>query len=575
MNDVSSALLLNISLFLLIPFLFTLILKKFGISSIVGCVVGGLFLGNLFSGFISRDIIANFAYIGIVLLMFTVGLEIQFSRMMSLKKYIVMGGFFQMSLTIVATMLISLFSGFSFIQSLLIGIALSSSSISLMAKIIQERGEEGSFHGELAMGILMFQNLAFIPFLIFFNSITQGTTSIVDISGKIFIDIIVSGTIIGSTYYFGNKAASFIFSRVANISRELLNLCIILIIFLIAYIFTIFHIHILVSAFVAGIAVSQTLKHYHIFSQIRPMRNVLSLLFTIYIGINIQIGVIFQLLPKILIFACAIIVIKAVIILITSLSMRLHSRLSLYLSLFLFQIDEGAFILISLAYFNKMFTEEHYYFLLATIVVSIFVTAFLVGRKELIYNIIRKAIRKYIPFLHLFISRRIDRNHAFIDLLNIKNHIVICGYGRIGSYVGRALMLSNIPFIAIDYNFEIVEKAKKEGVTIIYGDPTDIDILDYAQVKDGAALVTALPDRFSQETIILNARKLNKDIIIIGRAHKPHDHKRMRDMGVKVVIQPEFEASLSIIKKLLLMKKINRQEIIEKIHYFKLEQEGI
>jgi CPA2 family monovalent cation:H+ antiporter-2 len=112
-------------------------------------------------------------------------------------------------------------------------------------------------------------------------------------------------------------------------------------------------------------------------------------------------------------------------------------------------------------------------------------------------------------------------------------------------------------------------------VNIIYGDPTDIDILDYAEAEHAVAVVTALPDRFSQETIILNARKLNKNLLIIGRAHRKKDHKRMKDMGVKVVIQPEFEASLSIIKKLLLLKRVPKEDIIQKLHYFKLEQEGI
>ena len=245
------------------------------------------------------------------------------------------------------------------------------------------------------------------------------------------------------------------------------------------------------------------------------------------------------------------------------------------LSLFLFQIDEDAFILMSVAYANKVFTREEYLFVITAVMLSLLVTPFLINGKENAYRFIRALINQYIPFLHTYIKHRLDRNQSPIDTLEIKNHVILCGYGRIGSYVGRALMLSNIPFIAIDYNFRTVEKAKREGINIIYGDPTDMDILDYAETESAVAIVTALPDRFSQETIILNARKLNKSILIIGRVHRKKDHKRMKDMGVRIVVQPEFEASLSIIKKLLLLKRVPKEEIIEKLHYFKLEQEGI
>jgi len=169
MTDIPSSLFFNFALYLLIPFLFAVFFRKNRISPIIGYMIGGIVLGNLFDGLISKEIINNFAYFGIVFLMFTLGLEVQFSQMISLNRYIILGGFLQIAISIVAITILSLFFGFNPIQSFLIGIALSSSSTSLVAKVIQDRGEEGSFYGELAMGILMFQDLAFIPFVIIFN----------------------------------------------------------------------------------------------------------------------------------------------------------------------------------------------------------------------------------------------------------------------------------------------------------------------------------------------------------------------------------------------------------------------
>ncbi|MBI4973248.1 cation:proton antiporter [Candidatus Roizmanbacteria bacterium] len=575
MSDIPSSFFFNFSLYLLIPFVFALFFRKSRISPIIGYMLGGIVLSNFFDGLISRDIINNFAYFGIVFLMFTLGLEIQFDQMIALRKFIVWGGFLQITLSIIIIGVCSLLFGFTLIQSFLIGIALSSSSTSLVAKIIQDRGEEGSFHGELAMGILMFQDLAFIPFVIIFNSITTKTVSFTDITLRVFIDMFTSGLILWFAYYFGHRIAPFIFNKIARASRELLNLFIILTIFIIAYISTLLHIPVLVSMFVAGILVSQTMEHYHIFSQVRPLRDLLSIIFFIYIGTNIKIGLVGFLLPKIIAFALLIMIMKALVILFIFLFMKFHSKLSLYLSLFLFQVDEDAFILMSVAYVNKMFTQEEYLFIITAVMLSLLCTPFLIGSKEKIYRFIRSFINTYLPPLHTYIKHHIDRDQSHIEALEIKNHVILCGYGRIGSYVGRALMLSNIPFIAIDYNFPTVEKAKREGINILYGDPTDIDILDYAEAEHAVAIVTALPDRFSQETIILHARKLNKNILIISRAHRKKDQKRMKDMGVKVVIQPEFEASLSIIRKLMLLKRMPKDEIVKKLHYFKLEQEGI
>jgi len=575
MTDIPSALFFNFSVYLFIPFLLALILRKRKISSIVGYMLGGVLLSNLFGNFLSTEIVNSFAFFGILLLIFTVGLEIRFEQLLQLKKFIIWGGLAQILLSILLIIPVSQLFSFNFIQSVLIGVALSSSSTSLVAKIIQDRGEEGSFHGELAMGILMFQDIAFIPFMIIFTSITSKVVSVGDIAFRICVDMLSSSLLLFFVYYFGKKFVPILFNKIARVSRELLNLFIILFIFLIAYISSLFHVPVLISIFVAGILISQTSENHHIFSQIRPFRDIFAIIFFIYIGTTIQLGSVLPLLPNILLFSVFVLILKALIILGIFIRMRLHSKLSLYMALYLFQIDEDAFILMTLAYKNGIFTHNQYLFVISSVLLSLLITPYFIANKERIYFGLKDFIRKYIPFLSHFIQYRIDLVDTPIDVLDIKNHVVLCGYGRIGSYIGRALMLSNIPFIAIDYNFEIVERAKRNGIQIIYGDPTDFDILDYAETENAIAIVLALPDRYSQEAIVMTAKKMNKNITIFSRVHRNVDQKRMRDLGADIIIQPEFEASMSIIKKLLLLKNVPKEEIIDKLHYFKLEQEGI
>lgn len=567
----SGATFLNFFLFLFIPFLFGFVFRKFRIPAIIGYIVGGIVIGNVFPNLVSSDVITQFANFGIILLLFTVGLEVNFEKLVVLKKFIILGGLSQIVCTLAIVTLGTMLFGFTLIQSSLIGIAVVSSSTTLVAKIIQERGEESSFIGELAMGILMFQDLAFIPFIIiftFFNSPSQ--------SGQEILLNILKGTfeaavILFSMYYFGKKIIPIVFNRVARSSRELLNLFIILFIFFVGYVTSLFQVPILVSMFVAGVLVSQTLEHHHIFSQVRPLRDLMAIVFFVYIGTHINLAHVIPLLPHILLFSLFLIGVKAIVLLFIFLYLKLNSRLAFSLAVFLFQVSESAFILLSIGYMNRLFTEEQYLLVITSVLITLVLSPILIERKEGIYMLIRTFFKKYIPGIDMFIQHGLDFHHTSLDEIQVRDHVVICGYGRIGAYLGRALMLANIPFIAVDYNFFTVEKAKKEGVNIIYGDPTDVDILDYVETEHAAVLVSVVPERYSQEAIILNAKKLNPNILVISRVHKQDHQQRMKDLGATLVVQPELEASLSIIKKIFFIKNIPRDDILAKLHHFKVE----
>lgn len=561
---------INFFIFLLIPFLFGFLAKKIKISPIVGYIIGGIVLGNLFQGIISHDIIKNIAFFGIVLLLFTVGIDVNIQKLFILKKFILFGGLLQLLLTIFFISILSSFFGFTPLQSFLIAIAFVSSSTSLVAKLIQDRGEEDSFLGEIAVGLLMFQDLAFIPFIIIFTFFNSQNVSYLDLTKNIAIALVEASVILYLIYVIGKRIVPKLFNSISKISRELLNLFVILFIFLVAGISTIFQIPILVGAFIAGVLVSQTTEHFHIFSQMRPLRDIMAIIFFVYIGSNVKIVEIGPILPKILLFSLLIMLVKAIIFLIVFLYFKFSSRMAFTIAIFLFQVSENAFILSSIAFANNVFTSQQYLFIISSVILSILITPFMINNKDNIYVFIRSFFKKYIPAIEIFIKHKLDFDKSPLDAFDISNHIIICGYGRIGSNVGRALNLANIPFIGIDYNFNTVEKAKKEGISVIYGDPTDIDILDFVQVEKALAIVVTVPGRSNQESVILNSKKLNPHIYIISRVHNAMDQERVLDLGAKSVVRPEVEASLSIIKKLFLLKRIPREEVIKRLKNIRL-----
>lgn len=561
---------INLFIFLLIPFLLGFLAKKIKISPIVGYIVGGIVLGNLFQGIISHDIIKNIAFFGIVLLLFTVGIDVNIQKLFILKKFILFGGLLQLLLTIFFISILSSFFGFTPLQSFLIAIAFVSSSTSLVAKLIQDRGEEDSFLGEIAVGLLMFQDLAFIPFIIIFTFFNSQNVSYLDLTKNIAIALVEASVILYLIYVIGKRIVPKLFNSISKISRELLNLFVILFIFLVAGISTIFQIPILVGAFIAGVLVSQTTEHFHIFSQMRPLRDIMAIIFFVYIGSNVKIAEIGPILPKILLFSLLIMLVKAIIFLIVFLYFKFSSRMAFTIAIFLFQVSENAFILSSIAFDNNVFTSQQYLFIISSVILSILITPFMINNKDNIYVFIRGFFKKYIPAVEIFIKHKLDFDKSPLDAFDISDHIIICGFGRIGSNVGRALNLANIPFIGIDYNFNTVEKAKKEGISVIYGDPTDIDILDFVQVEKALAIVVTVPGRSNQESVILNSKKLNPHIYIISRVHNAMDQERVLDLGAKSVVRPEVEASLSIIKKLFLLKRIPKEEVIKRLKNIRL-----
>lgn len=570
MGEGSAATFVNFFIYLLIPFVLGFVAKKARISPLIGYIAGGVVLGNFARNLISPEIINNFALFGIILLLFTIGLDVNLGKLSVLKKYIIFGGIIQIILTALVVMGLSTLFGFGFLQALFIGLAFTSSSTSVVAKIIQDRGEEDSFLGEIALGILMLQDMAFIPFIIIFTNFNIEQIAPFEILKTVVLSLGEAFLILWAMYYLGKQFIPSVFNKIAKTSRELLNLFIIIFIFMVAAISLSFKIPILVGAFVAGVLVSQTTQHYHIFSQIRPLRDLMAIIFFVYIGTHVSILRVGPAIGQILSFSLLIMVAKAILILLIFLYFRFSSRMAFSLGFFLLQVSENAFILASLAFANRIFNSEEYLFIISSVLLTLMFTPFLVNNKEKIYSVIRVFFKKYIPAVELFISQRIDFDRTPLDVFNIKDHVVICGYGRIGSHVGRALNIANIPFIAIDYNYAQVERAKKEGINIIYGDPTDIDVLDFAEAEHAKALVSAVPGKFGQEAIILNAKKLNPKIFIISRVHNDLEHKRLKDLGAQSVVQPEIEASISIIKKLFLLLKLPKEEIVNRLKHLRL-----
>jgi CPA2 family monovalent cation:H+ antiporter-2 len=302
-----------------------------------------------------------------------------------------------------------------------------------------------------------------------------------------------------------------------------------------------------------------------------PLRDLFTILFFVYLGASVNLPTVIAKLPLILLFTSIVILIKCVLIICIFIRFKFHSRTSFSIAILLSQVGEFAFILLNQAFVLRVISEESYHFAVASVLLTIAVTPILVTNMEKIYITSKRFIKKKLPDMEGFLQSHVDREPAHIDALSLKDHVVICGFGRVGRYIGRALDMAKISYIAIDYNLHVVETARKEGVNIIYGDPTDIDILDYAQAETATCLISAVPDTFSQEMIVLNSKKLNQKIVIFSRVNQEKNQERLKDLGAHIIIQPEFEASLAIVRKIFTVFNIPREDTIGKIKRLRIE----
>lgn len=569
MSELSSGSITQLLFLFGFPFIFGYIATKLRLPSVVGYVLSGVVLGSVISTS-SLTSVNAIAQVGLLLLLFTIGLDLDLRVFRDFRAHVVGGGLMQLGICWAFFFVCALIFRFPLGESILLSVAFAFSSTAVVSKIIQEKGEDSTLPGRLSMGVLILQDLAAIPILVLLESIVPGQTAAGTL-GAIGMSILRSGCIIAFVLFIGLRFAPRVFGRVALFPRDLSNLFTVLVIFGLIGLFELFGLSATLAAFLAGILVGQTVQHHTAFSQFRPLRDLFSIVFFAMLGMSVSISGLLANAPRILIFALIIVVAKMVLISVLFARLKIHSRSALYIGILLSQVGEFAFLIIQRGYVAGIMSEQSFVFSSGVTIVTLILSPSLIYNKQTVYLKLRRLIRKTLPGLDSYIKNRVDRDHTHIEGLEVSDHVVICGYGRVGGYIGRALTLAQIDFIVIDTDYDVVLKARDTGITAIYGDPTDIDILEYARCSEAEILISAVPTITDQETIILNAKLLNKEIYIFGRVEHEGEQRRLKDLGAHVMIQPEFEAALSIVRKIYSAHRLSKESMVGKIQRLKLE----
>lgn len=314
------------------------------------------------------------------------------------------------------------------------------------------------------------------------------------------------------------------------------------------------------GAFLAGIVISASQEHHAVFAETRPLRDLFVALFFVTLGFLVNPAVVFGKLPLILGITLVIVVLKVVSVFIVSQAFGFRGRTAIATSFGLAQVGEFAFVIFSAALALKLISG-------ADISLGITVTLLTLILSPILYDKVlwfwRKArdLTSATPLAKLFSSG--EKREA--NSPDISEHIIICGYGRVGKWVGRALSDFDIPFVVVEYNQKIVQDLKDGGVSVLYGDPTEPEVLEAVGIRQAKAVVLAIPDEVAQETLIAYIQTVAPDVKIISRVHEDADWEKLKTLRVDKVVQPEFEAAIEIVRSILIGRGKNKDEISDSI----------
>lgn len=520
------------------------------LSSLVGYIISGVIIGAAFSQKLAG--IHALAEIGLILLLFSIGLELSLSRLAQTGSAAITGAIIQLFLvTALSFGVLSLFH-LSPQSALILSLGFSLSSTALVVKLLEDRSELDTIHGKIMVSWLLTQDLAVIPVLALLPVLTGDPANLLAAAAQ---SLLTSFLLLSAVFFIGRLVAPFFIHSVAALnSRELLLVASLSLALGTAYLVSLFGISPALGAFLAGVVISETQENHAVFSETMPLRNLFVILFFISLGSYVSPQIIFTHLPFIIFFVIFVLVLKFIVTFFINFILGYRGKVILSIALGLTQIGEFSFIIYLASSRLSLISGELASVAIAITLLTLLTTPFL-------YKLVVPLWRKSPKILK--ISPRSKYSPLSSTLLgqNKHHHIIICGYGRMGRWIGKALDAVKIPFVVIDYNQRVVHQVRLQGIPVIFGDPAEPSILLQAQLTDCRAIVIAIPDRITQEEVITYCQTHYPHIPVFARANLDKDVITLTRLKVKKVIQPEFEAALAVVKAILLSSGKSKEEI--------------
>lgn len=554
---------LPLILILLISSVFAVALfRAFNLPAMLAYFLVGLALGPHTFGLLP-DSEANreFAEFGIVFLMFSIGLEFSLPQLYAMRKKVLGLGGGQVIITLLLTMAISKLAGLSWATAFVIGAALAMSSTAIVSKILAERIDLNSRHGRLSIGVLLFQDIAVVPMLVLIPALGMANANLTNVLGLALLKAVAMLLLL---FTVGKWVINPWFNLVASQrSRELFVMNVLMVTLLLAYATKLAGLSYALGAFIAGMLISETKFRYQVESDISPFRDILLGLFFISVGMLLNLQQIYSNIGLILLILSGFILLKALIVAaIVSIS-KYEAGVAIRTAVILAQAGEFSFVVLALGAEHKLISGVALQSVLAASLLSMVIAPFLIQ-----YN--GKIARRLVNSYTRNSSKVVEKIEETGKLL--QDHVVICGYGRSGQYLGRFLREEKIPYIALDIDPARVLEAAAAGENVMFGDAARRVVLSAAGCARAKALIISYADNRAAMKILHIAQESYPHVPVIVRTVDDSHMEQLRAAGAAEVVPEILEGSLMLASHALMLLGVPLNRVVKRIRLFREER---
>lgn len=551
-----------IILLLISSVVFLTLFRYLKLSATIAYFVVGILLGPSAAGFLhDSESVRHFVEFGIVFLMFSIGLEFSLPKLNSMRGILFGLGGAQVLITLATSLFISRLFGLDFTMAFVVGSALTMSSTAIVSKLLIERLDLNSRHGKLSIGILLFQDIAVIPILILIPALSSQSIDINTIFISISLKVILLLSIL---FWLGKPVMNFWFGLVAKQkSRELFVLNVLMVTMFFAYLTELAGLSYALGAFLAGMLISETRYRYQVESDISSFRDILLGLFFISVGMMLNLNVFFDNFWVILSILFAYTLFKASLIALLTKAFKYEMGVGIRTGVILGQAGEFSFVILALANEQNLIGGEILQIVLSVCLLSMITASFLIP-----YN------GKIARFLSRSYTKNSQKNIDKIDEVghNLSDHVILCGYGRSGQFLGRFLKEENISFIAIDMDLNRVNDAASAGEKVMYGDASRRVVLNAAGISSCKAVIITYADDRASSKVLSVIRESYLELPIIVRTTDETSIERLQEEGASEVVPEVLEGSLMLGSHALIMLGIPLGRVVKKIRAFRSER---
>jgi len=539
-------LLINITLALSVAFFGGVIARRIGLPPIVGYLLAGIVIGPFTPGFVGDvETIQQLAELGVIFLMFGVGLHFSFEDLWRVRDIAIPGALIQTALASLLGFGLSQLWGWTVLSGIVLGLAISVASTVVLLRGLMDHSLLNTSHGQAAVGWLVMEDILSVLILVLMPTLAVSPSAAN--WENLAITLLKAAAFAAIMFFVGSRLIPWLLERIAHTrSRELFILAILAIILGTAMgAAELFGVSLALGAFVAGAIVSQSHVSHQVGADVFAFREAFSVLFFVSVGMLVNPIFIWQNLGQVASLTLLVVIGKAIIVILLGLLFPRPARTFLVIAVGLSQIGEFSFILgqggLSLGFLDA----NQYSLILAASLISITINPFMYQLLPILERTLRKVpgfwakLEAHIPLTEL------NKEH-------LNKHVVIVGYGRVGKHLVDVLESLSIPMLVIEADSELITALNRKKIPTLYGDASNSEVIRHAYLEQASLLVTTIPDETSAIMIVTAARDLNPQLPIIARAASEQGVQYLADLGANHIVHPELEGGLELVHHTLL-----------------------